>query len=115
VAQSPGGTTTPVEWDAFASDRATAVQQDQRREIFNAKEDMMSIQISALPKALQIAVGAVILGTAVQIVVWLMIMVIGRLWLAPWWLWSSVPAAAIVAWMYRTHQRGRNSAGESDG
>jgi hypothetical protein len=33
--------------------------------------------------------------TAVQVVVWLLICLIGTQWVAPWWMWTALPAAVL--------------------
>jgi hypothetical protein len=38
-----------------------------------------------------------VLATGVQIVVWIMIMIIGRHLQEPWWLWTALPGAALTA------------------
>ncbi len=48
------------------------------------------------------------LTTAVQLIVWLMIVVVSQSFESPWWLWSAVPGmivTAFLSWMITTREQ----------
>jgi hypothetical protein len=59
--------------------------------------------------ALRLFTGLTLVSTAVQIVVWLLIGLIGG-WDAPWWLWSAIPSAFVVFCLWCATEGPRRAA-----